>query len=40
MKSLGEIKKGLEDFIAHWSRIAINEDSGSFGQINDPIKDY
>jgi len=40
MKNLGEMKKNLDSFIAHWSKMANQEDSGDFRHLNAPLKDY
>jgi len=40
MKILGEIMKGLDSFIAYWSRMANQEDFGDFKRLNVPLKDY
>jgi hypothetical protein len=40
MRSLDEIKRGLNGFIAHWSRMADDDQSGEFRRKNGPIKEY
>jgi hypothetical protein len=40
MKALDEIKKGLNGFIALWSAMAHDEQSGDFRRVNGPIKEY
>jgi len=40
MKSLVEIKKCLDGFMAHWSRMTNEEDSVNFMCLNGPIKEY
>jgi hypothetical protein len=40
MKSLEEVKKGLNGFIAHWNKMANDDLSGEFRRKNGPISDY
>ena len=40
MRSLDEIKRGLNGFIGHWSGMADDDQSGEFKRKNNPIKDY
>ena len=40
MKSFDEVKKGLNNFIAHWSEMANNDLSGEFKRKNEPVKKY
>ena len=40
MRSLDEIKRGLNGFIAHWNGMAEDDLSGEFRRKNDPLKEY
>lgn len=40
MKSVDEIKKGLNGFIAHWSNMADDDHSGEFRRKNEPTRSY
>jgi len=40
MKSVGKIKKGLDGFIAHWSKMVNFKDSADFRHLNGLAKEY
>ena len=40
MRSIEEIKKGLDGYIEYWRKMADSDESGEFRRKNDPVKDY
>ena len=40
MRSIEEIKKGLDGYIEYWRKMADSDESREFRTKNDPVKDY
>ena len=40
MRSIEEIKKGLDGYIEYWRKMANSDESGEFRRKNDPVKEY
>ena len=40
MRSIEEIKKGLDGYIEYWRKMADSDESGEFRRKNDPVKEY
>ena len=40
MRSIEEIKKGLDGYIEYWWKMADSDESGEFRRKNDPVKEY
>ena len=40
MRSIEEIKKGLDGYIEYWTKMADSDESGEFRRKNDPVKEY
>ena len=40
MRSIEEIKKGMDGYIGYWRKMADSDESGEFRRKNDPVKEY
>ena len=40
MRSIEEIKKGLDGYIEYWRKMVDSDESGEFRRKNDPVKGY
>ena len=40
MRSIEEIKKGLDGYIEYWRKMADSDESREFRRKNDPVKEY
>ena len=40
MRSIEEIKKGMDGYIEYWRKMAYSDESGEFRRKNDLVKEY